>query len=275
MTMRFLAAAGAAATLVLVVLALVVHAADVQLPMATVAGAGTGLDDAAALDATDPTASSGLASSAAGAPVRHGRPGVSAVVADRALARAYAAAGLAEAGDTSALNHLDEVARDRLDEARALLADAPLVRRAGAAPTGVHAGGAGSSPSPAAAPNQPAGGLHLDLPAAVDPATALRETPNGPLLVAPGLWAKAGFDPDRQRQLVVTDGCNGGYAIAIYGQDFSTIRLDGGLVVPGRYYQVDGSSVITGASACTVDIRPLSAVTVYATAPARPPQSNG
>ncbi len=206
----------------------------------------------------------------------HGRPGALPVVSDRALARAYAAVGLAEAGDSRALDHLDAAARDRLEDARMLLREGTLVQRA--VPGAVSAGaastrGAGTGANASATPMD--GALRLDLPSAVDPATALRETANGPLLVQPGLWAKTSFDPQRQHQLVVTDGCNGGYAIAIYAQDFSTIRLDGGLVVPGRYYQVDGSSVITGASGCSVDIRPLAALPVYATAPARPPQSNG
>lgn len=220
-----------------------------------------------------------------GSPREHRWPGAMPIVADQALARAYAAVGQAAEGNAAALAHLDAAATERLEDARALWAATTLIHpgrmptEAAAATGTAEAAHAGAAADPAAGPalgrEGPPGTRVLDLSHAVDPATALRTTPQGPVLVAPGLWAKVAFDPTAQRQLVITDACQGGYGIAVYGSDFSTVRLDGGLVVPGQYYQVNGAAVLTGAARCSVDIRPLAALPSYAPAPARPPQSNG
>ncbi len=249
-------------------------------PASGPAPAATELAEAAVVA---PAGSSGAATGVDAAPTLGPLGGLPARVSDRALARAYAAVGAAELGDASALDRLDPEARERLDEARALLAAQPLITRAGA---GAGAGSATGAPDQRGAASlarlrlrrertAPRGGLVLDLAHAVDPHEALRSTPAGPVLVEPGLWAKAAFDPSAQRQLVVSDASGGGYAISVFAGDFSTVRVDGGLVVPGRYYLVGGSAVITGTVPCTVDIRPLSALGSYAPQPARPPQSNG
>jgi hypothetical protein len=117
--------------------------------------------------------------------------------------------------------------------------------------------------------------MTLDFAHMPDPRSALRDGADGPELLEPGLWAKVPFRPDQRPRLVIADRCDGGYAVAFYGSDFSTIRLDGGLVVPGRFYHVHGDAVITGAASCSVDIRPLAAVPAVAEQPARPPQGNG
>jgi len=250
--------------------------------------------------ATEPPATA-LRSGLAAAPGQHPRHGVPETVATYALARAFAALGLAQAGDPRLLAALDPNARDRLDDARILLLETPLYAHPGAGAAGrstvagdaaspesasasgsATAGGAASGQAPATAggialATAHAGGgpMTLDLAQAVDPAQALHETPQGPVLVAGGLWAKVLFNPSQQQQLVITNGCSDGYAIAIYAADFSTIRLDGGLVVPGRYYQVDGHSVITGDAGCSVDIRPLAVVPAFSLAPAQVPHTDG
>jgi len=232
-------------------------------------------------------------------PGQHPRHGVPETVATYALARAFAALGLAQAGDPSRLAALDANAKDRLDDARILLLETPLYAHPrsgtdtaattngetdtpGAAAHVATNGGSGAAPAPGAggalvlAGSRPASGpMTLDMAQAVDPAQALRETPQGPLLVAGGLWAKVLYDPTQQQQLVITNGSSAGYAIALYACDFSTIRLDGGLVVPGRYYQVDGHCVITGAAGCSVDIRPLPVVPAFSLSPAQLPHGDG
>jgi len=244
--------------------------------------------------ATEPPATA-LRPAPATRPGQHPRHGVPETVATYALARAFAALGLAQAGDPSRLATLDPNAKDRLDDARILLLETPLYARphagaddraaAGQGAAGAVTSGAATAPGAGAASAVVAGataGSHaasgpmtLDLAQAVAPQQALRETPEGPLLIAGGLWAKVLYNPALQQQLVITNSSAVGYAIAIYASDFSTIRLDGGLVVPGRYYQVDGHSVITGASGCSVDIRPLAVVPAFSLSPAQLPHGDG
>src|SRR5262249_36259533 len=137
---------------------------------------------------------------------------------EQALARAYAALGAAESGDGRLLAALDPPAQARLDEARPLLAvSAPRARSApagaadgrGTAAAGALApiareegGGSAGATAPAPAGAEAAVGLRptamaLDLAHAVDPRRALRDSPEGPELLAPGLWAKVPFRPDR------------------------------------------------------------------------------
>jgi hypothetical protein len=229
-------------------------------------------------------------------PAHHAQSGVASHMADCALARAYAAVGAAAAGNPRLILALDPMAKERLDDARILLQESPLFAGRSASPAEVRSAMQPVLPSNTrvvtATPERSTqvgddintagvgttstnGPLTLDLAHTVSAAQALRDTPQGPVFQQPGLWAKASFNPALQQQLVITDACAGGYAIAIYAADYSTIRLDGGLVVPGRYYQVDGHSVITGDSGCNVDIRPLSVVPTYSRGAARLPQSNG
>ncbi len=223
---------------------------------------------------------------------------------DRALARAYAAVGLAADGSPSQLASLDDEAKQRVDEARSLLEITPRATRTPAAAardaTAPHdidapSGGAPSAPAVVAessagvgsivAPPSAGTGMPpapeakpravFDFSTAVDPARALHDGPDGPVLQLPGLWAKVAFLPWHRSRLVIADRSGGGYAVAFNGGDFSTLRLDGGLVVPGRFYQVRGNAVITGATPASIDIRPLDAVPSYHPRPLVLPDGNG
>lgn len=192
---------------------------------------------------------------------------------DRALARAYAALGAADDGDRVALDALDDEARGRLDDARLLLDVGARAASTASATDGSATRSGPTGPAPDGASGA-AGAMRLDLGRAVDARRALRTGDEGPELLERGVWAKSSFRPDRVRRLVITDRTGGGYAIRLHGADFATVRLDGGLIVPGRFYAVAGEAVITGEAACTVDIRPIEAVPTTHV-PIRPPQGNG
>ena len=54
-----------------------------------------------------------------------------------------------------------------------------------------------------------------------------------------------------------------GHVLSIVEGDVGTIRLDDGLVVPGRYYRIHDGSVLEAGAGVKVHIRPLTAVGVY------------
>jgi hypothetical protein len=194
-----------------------------------------------------------------------------------ALARAVAAAGRAEDGDPSALSALDEEARARLEDAHRLLETGES--RPGAMPGSPMSEAPTAPESASEAAITAADAAHqgrvLDAARAVAPEVALRSSADGPVLLAPGLWAKTTFRPPLQRQAVVDDRSGGGYVISLSAGDFSSLRLDGGLVVPGRFYRVHGRATITGDERCDILVRPLESVPKYYDRALKPPSSNG
>ncbi len=100
-------------------------------------------------------------------------------------------------------------------------------------------------------------------------------TAHGHEITGAGTWAALHYVPGRDPEPVITDHGQGGYAIALFPSDPGTTRLNGGLIVPGRFYQVTGDMRITGSAPIDVHVRPLSAVPVYAPLPCLPPLANG
>lgn len=88
-------------------------------------------------------------------------------------------------------------------------------------------------------------------------------------------WAAIKAKPGQGLPVRIVDLGEGGHVIAVFGDDFGTVRVNGGLVVPGRYYRIYGSVEITGMAPLGVHIRPLSAVPSYQEQPLMMPNANG
>ncbi|MBA3707839.1 MAG: hypothetical protein H0W83_03340 [Planctomycetes bacterium] len=196
----------------------------------------------------------------------------------RALARAVAAAGQADDGDPSALEVLDREAAAELAPARRLLASSPMrssPMRSATAPPPLTAGSdPGDIDRTAASGTSPGG--RLDAGRAPDPRTALRDTPDGPTLNAGGVWSTTTFTPTSERHAwSIRNDSGHDYVISVEAGDFSTIRIDGGLVVPGRFYRIGATTAITSSVPCTVVIRPLEAVNRFHDRPMLSESGNG
>ena len=100
-------------------------------------------------------------------------------------------------------------------------------------------------------------------------------TAHGHEITGAGTWAAMHYVPGRDPEPVISDHGQGGYAIALFPEDPGSTRLNGGLIVPGRFYQVTGDMRITGGAPIDVHVRPLSAVPAYAPLPCMPPAANG
>ena len=75
--------------------------------------------------------------------------------------------------------------------------------------------------------------------------------------------------------LTITNRSLGQYVLRIDADDYGSVRLNGGLVVPGRFYLMDGTMTISGDLPLGVTIRPLGVVHGYYDQPVRPPSANG
>nr|MBA3939287.1 hypothetical protein [Planctomycetota bacterium] len=100
-------------------------------------------------------------------------------------------------------------------------------------------------------------------------------TAHGHEISGEGTWAAMHYVPGRDPEPVISDHGQGGYAIALFPEDPGSTRLNGGLIVPGRFYQVTGDMRVTGGAPIDVHVRPLSAVPMYAPLPCLPPAANG
>lgn len=100
-------------------------------------------------------------------------------------------------------------------------------------------------------------------------------TDRGHEITGAGTWAAVHYVPGKDPAPVISDHGQGGYAIALFPEDPGTTRLNGGLIVPGRFYQVTGDMRVTGSAPIDVHVRPLSAVPTYAPLPCLPPLANG
>ncbi|MBA2482189.1 MAG: hypothetical protein H0V44_16125 [Planctomycetes bacterium] len=207
-------------------------------------------------------------------------PGFGLGDAERALARAVAAAGLAADGDPSAIDTLDAAARDELGAAERLLARAGAPKSHGGpgrdsepAWTATSERGSGAGNETGSAP-----GGSLDASRSPDPARALTSTPQGPILRLPGLWAKTRLIPTTApRSWTIRNESGAGYAASFEAADVSSLRVDGGLIVPGRFYRISAGEALSvqADTPCTVVIRPLEAVPMVHAAPIHPAAGNG
>jgi hypothetical protein len=169
-----------------------------------------------------------------------------------AQARAFAAAGRAADGHPEALGTLDAEAQTALSAMRAELARQQPTAIGPAARAGASAVSSGAGAGSA--------GARLDL-GQVD--RGISGSSGSEVITGAQVWALAHLDPALGK-LEVENRSGGDYTISLFGDDFGTVRLNGGLVVPGRAYALGTAAEITGAAAVAVHIRPAGvAATVY------------
>jgi hypothetical protein len=96
-------------------------------------------------------------------------------------------------------------------------------------------------------------------------------------LTLPDAWLAIPYQPAQVngQPLVIVNSSGGEYAISLLCEDFGEVRLDGGLVVPGRYYRINGRTTITSTVPVGVHIRPLNAVGPYYDQPLIMPSADG
>jgi len=179
-------------------------------------------------------------------------------------ARAFAAAGMAEDGNLEKLNQLNSQEKAVLPHMQKLL---ELQTSHPNTSTSTFAQASQSGPiSEGQAGWSNAAGNAAQAPATLDCSRCdrgIQGTADGITLTSDQVWALARLDPSKG-QLVITNKSTGDYSVSLLGSDFGTIRVNGGLVVPGRNYLVHGSVTVTGSCNCAIHIRPISiAATVY------------
>jgi hypothetical protein len=164
------------------------------------------------------------------------------------LARAYAAQGEVRDGVRRALPALDTDAQGFLGQARELLDQDRLHTTA---PRNV-----GNVPTHAPTP------IRGDL---------------DKVLTVPDAWVAVPFDPQRAggKPLTLRNDSGGDYGYSLHGDDFGSVRVNGGLVVPGRFYRLDGTITITSGVPVGVHLRPLATIATWADAPRLPPGGKG
>lgn len=144
-------------------------------------------------------------------------------------------------------------------------------RKAGTSPVPPAHGGTNTTPVAAVA----ATSVQRELDFVAQPGSVTR-TPEGQVISGRGVWAAMRAEPGINLPLRILDHGDGGYVIALSGPDFATVRVNGGLVVPGRFYQIQGMVEISAEAPVNVHIRPLNAVPNYHPEPAiTPPTANG
>jgi hypothetical protein len=100
-------------------------------------------------------------------------------------------------------------------------------------------------------------------------------TPEGQVITGQGVWAAIRLDPSIQHSVRLIDRGEGGHVFCLRGEDFGSVRVNGGLVVPGRYYAIDSQTTITSSAAIGIEICPLIATWTYYPPPMPPPRVNG
>lgn len=96
-------------------------------------------------------------------------------------------------------------------------------------------------------------------------------------ILEPDAWIAVPYNPAlvAGEPLELTNRSLGQYVLMLDAEDYGSVRLNGGLVVPGRYYLMDGTMTISGDVPVGVMIRPLGVVHGYYDQPVRPPSANG
>lgn len=98
---------------------------------------------------------------------------------------------------------------------------------------------------------------------------------DGHIISGRNVWAAIHAEPGRGLPVRIADRGEGGHVVALFADDTGSLRLNGGLVVPGRYYRIQGLVEITGSAPVNVHIRPLNAVPDYHEGPLQAPSANG
>lgn len=90
-------------------------------------------------------------------------------------------------------------------------------------------------------------------------------------VTGPGVWA-AMEHPGGTLQFTVSEGEE--YALAFFCDDPGTLRLNGGLIIPGRFYSITQSATITGGPT-KIHLRPRSALKEWLEGPLVIPRGDG
>lgn len=215
------------------------------------------------------------------------------------LARAVAAVGAYDDGRRASLDDLPAEVQALIDQARVLLGTTPRVTAPGLPMVLPDGTVAGMKPDPA--PRVPLTTTpvetHNDAPTpadrerarAIDGRLVARTlTSNGKTpppsrgdrvkeILEPDAWMAVPYNPTLTagEPLVLTNRSLGEYVLRIETDDYGSVRLNGGLVVPGRFYLMQGTMTISGDVPVGVMIRPLGVVHGYYDQPVRPPSANG
>lgn len=96
-------------------------------------------------------------------------------------------------------------------------------------------------------------------------------------ILEPDAWIAVPYNPAlvAGKPLELTNRSPGQYVLRLDADDYGSVRLNGGLVVPGRFYLMDGTMTISSDVPVGVTIRPLGVVHGYYDQPVRPPSANG
>jgi len=212
------------------------------------------------------------------------------------LARAVAAVGEFDDGRRPSLHDLPDTVRSLSDQARLLLASRPRQVAPGLPMRFPDGAEMGMTPDPVRPGNVapigeiPAGSpTERELARAVDGRLVARSfTIAGKLpmpirgdrikeILEPDAWIAVPYNPAlvAGEPLEITNRSLGQYVLRLDAEDYGSVRLNGGLVVPGRFYLMDGTMTISGDVPVGVTIRPLGVVHSYYDQPLRPPSANG
>jgi hypothetical protein len=80
------------------------------------------------------------------------------------------------------------------------------------------------------------------------------------IITGDGVWAAMRWSGG---DLLWQDTSEHGHAVAVVDGDITGVRIDDGLVIPGRFYRIDNGTVLSTDSPVSLHVRPLSAVQSY------------
>lgn len=215
-----------------------------------------------------------------------------------AFARALAAVGAYDDGRRASLDDLPTELQAVIEPARALLKTTPRIAAPGLPMVLRDGTVAGIAPDPT--PRSPIAAPETWADATPTPAERERARAVDGRLVArslttagkappptrgdrvkeilePDAWMAVPYDPSLTagEPLVLNNRSLGDYVLRLDADDYGSVRLNGGLVVPGRFYLMQGTMTISGDVPVGVVIRPLGVVHGYYEQPVRLPSANG
>jgi hypothetical protein len=181
---------------------------------------------------------------------------VSSQVANEALARAIAALGQQQDGHAIDLSALDEATTSQIEPARILLASVPRQTAPGlpmrlpdgsVMRMGPDKKNAQIEPLKTSEPVRDTNARLVDghlIPRRLDQSGRVPIPMRGDVkkdLVEPDAWIAIPYDPHLTagQPLEIVNRSGGKYAVSLNADDFSSVRLNGGMVVPGRFYKND------------------------------------
>jgi hypothetical protein len=200
-----------------------------------------------------------------------------------AEARAYAWLGQVKDGVIASLPELDEETTSALPRMREYIEqDAPKVGEGKMIATSTGTFSIARRPGQKASPLPPVEGLKPEEVAQKNPDRVelvphpgdIALTKEGQVITGAGVWAGISLQPDQNRVVRILDRGEGGYVFTIHAKDAGSVRVNGGLIVPGRYYVIRDQVEIVSDAPIGIDICPLSASVDYFPSPLPPPKAN-